>query len=153
MKYVGFWTRGVACIIDGVLTSIVGWICFFILFGILSWTQIFSIGSISQLSMGKVFSSFQAQVIEGAFEFVFYLFYYTYFQYKFGKTLGKKLLGIKVVSEDTGDLMTLKQSALRTISTFFSMIILGVGYLMAAYHPRKKSLHDLIAKTVVIKDS
>jgi uncharacterized RDD family membrane protein YckC len=73
-----------------------------------------------------------------------------------GQTLGKMLLGIRVVSARQGDRrkqLTLGQVLLReVIGKLLSAIVLGLGYLWVAWNPKKQGWHDLIAKTYVIHE-
>lgn len=68
-----------------------------------------------------------------------------------GATLGKKAFGIKVVRED-GSAPGLGRSILReTIGKIASGSIFNLGYLWAAFDPRKQTWHDKIADTYVIR--
>jgi uncharacterized RDD family membrane protein YckC len=145
----GFWIRAVASWIDGILVMAGGWALFFLFYGLylllisgseFHWDALFGI---------KEMASFRAQIIEAAFEFVIFFVYYSYFHFKTGQTLGKKCVGIKVVRLD-GQALSLKQSIGRTAGYLLSYLTLGAGYLMAAIHPDKFALHDLICKTHVI---
>ena len=68
-----------------------------------------------------------------------------------GKTIGKKVCGIRVVSE-RGKVGFLRAILRETVGKWISAIILGIGFLMVAFHKEKRGLHDLIAGTWVIKD-
>jgi len=76
-------------------------------------------------------------------------FYYTYCTGKWGQTLGKYATGIKVVRSDGTPLSYLGSMA-RFFATALSELTLGIGYLMIAFSPRKRALHDLICGTKVI---
>jgi uncharacterized RDD family membrane protein YckC len=73
-----------------------------------------------------------------------------------GQTLGKMLLGIRVVSARKSEgrkQLTLGQVLLReVIGKLLSAIVLGLGYLWVAWNPKKQGWHDLIAKTYVIRE-
>ena len=71
-------------------------------------------------------------------------------QYRYGTTLGKWPLGIYVVNASDGTPITARQSALRFFGYLVSYLPMGCGFLMAAYQPRKRALHDLIAGTVSV---
>lgn len=66
-------------------------------------------------------------------------------------TIGKRLLRIKVTDMDGGRL-TLGKSFLRNASKIFSVIPLFIGYLTSFLNRKQQCLHDLIAKTLVVKD-
>jgi uncharacterized RDD family membrane protein YckC len=46
--------------------------------------------------------------------------------------------------------ISMKQSVIRSIGYAISYLPLAAGYLMAAFHPEKRALHDLLAGTVSI---
>jgi uncharacterized RDD family membrane protein YckC len=64
-------------------------------------------------------------------------------------TLGKMAVGIIVVNEK-GERISFTKATGRYFAKILSGIILGIGFIMAAFDQRKQSLHDRLAKTVVI---
>ncbi|MCZ6602784.1 MAG: protein kinase [Planctomycetota bacterium] len=68
-----------------------------------------------------------------------------------GKTLGKALLGLRVVRRP-GREMSVGTAVVRSFGKIFSFLPLFMGFLMAGLHPQKRALHDLIAETWVIHD-
>lgn len=68
-----------------------------------------------------------------------------------GQTLGKKMLGIKVVRIDTGREPNLGWSVVRLVGTWVSTLILCLGYLWPLWDDRKQAIHDKMAGTVVIR--
>ena len=68
---------------------------------------------------------------------------------RFGATLGKMAMGVKVVSPD-GQPISYGRSTGRYFGKMLSGIILGIGYLMAFWDPEKRALHDRICHTRVI---
>jgi uncharacterized RDD family membrane protein YckC len=68
-----------------------------------------------------------------------------------GRTLGKVLMGIRVVTLD-GSVPGFGQALLRGIGYGFSLFLFGWGFLMAALDPRRQALHDKIAETLVIPE-
>lgn len=63
-------------------------------------------------------------------------------------TPGKWLYGLRV-SDSQGMRIHWIRALARTISKLISFIPLALGFLMAAFMPKKQTLHDLIAKTYV----
>ena len=63
---------------------------------------------------------------------------------KWGQTLGKMALGMKVVRVD-GSPLGYGGAFLRWIGSLLSAIILGIGYIMAGLRTDKRALHDFIA--------
>ncbi|MFT8320909.1 MAG: RDD family protein [Bacillus sp. (in: firmicutes)] len=77
--------------------------------------------------------------------------YYTIFQSsKWQATIGKKLLGLKVMTIN-GERISFWRSLGRYLIMCFLSGILFIGYIMAAFTEKKQALHDLIAGTVVAK--
>jgi len=61
-----------------------------------------------------------------------------------GQTIGKSLVGVRVLGTD-GAPLTLGAAFLRYLAYFISLVPLGFGYLVAALRRDKRALHDLIA--------
>ncbi|MBU0577367.1 RDD family protein [Patescibacteria group bacterium] len=77
--------------------------------------------------------------------------YFIYAPYKFGKTLGMKIMKIKVVNLSDKPIL-LWQSVVRYfISITISCAVICLGYIWVLFHEKKQAWHDIIAKTLVIK--
>jgi uncharacterized RDD family membrane protein YckC len=72
-------------------------------------------------------------------------------RYLGGKTLGKRLLRIRVVSL-SHEHLTLWQCVERALGYGFSSLEGGFGFLQYFLHPNRQTLHDRIAETVVLWD-
>lgn len=68
-----------------------------------------------------------------------------------GKTLGKRLLGLRVVTTD-GAPLELGKAFLRYIGYMISIIPFAFGLLWVVFDPQKQGWHDRIAATYVIKE-
>ena len=68
----------------------------------------------------------------------------------FGQTLGKKWLGIKVVNPDGSD-VSAGQAWGRAAAKVLLNLCMGIGYLLAIGDAEKRTLHDRLAKTRVIR--
>lgn len=76
--------------------------------------------------------------------------YYIYFTASnWQATIGKKILGIKVVNKNM-EKLSLKESLKRYIGYYFSYISAGLGFLILFTNQQKQALQDKIAKTYVI---
>lgn len=75
------------------------------------------------------------------------------FNLKWGATLGKLLFKLRVVRLSDGELMRWHQALARWASYVLSASVFGAGFLMAAFHPLKRTIHDLMAGTRVVKIS
>lgn len=78
------------------------------------------------------------------------LAYNTFFLGRRGATPGKQLLGLRVVRED-GTKLGYGQAAARYLAELVTLLTFGAGYVMIAFHPEKRALHDLIAGTRVLQ--
>ena len=133
MIYASFWIRLLAHLIDFILLN-----------GIELGLEY---GIATPLKMPPV----PQQILGAVFSLVLTYFYYIHYQVKTGTTLGKRVFDIYVVDEKTGNPITTKQAWIRLLGYLVSYAILGCGFLMAAFHPQRRALHDLMAGTVVIR--
>lgn len=128
MIYAGFWKRVAAFLIDSLILLILSIpFAFFSLIDTLVW--VYYIGSITLNWL-----------------------YFAFFESGgWMATPGKKLLKINVVDLN-GSRISFKRATGRYFAKFLSVMILGIGYLMAAFTRRKQALHDIIADTLVASD-
>jgi uncharacterized RDD family membrane protein YckC len=68
-----------------------------------------------------------------------------------GKSLGKKMMKIRVVSL-THERITLWQSIERALGYGASMLEGGFGFIQCFTHPNRRTVHDRIAETIVIDE-
>ena len=132
MNYAGFWKRLVAHLIDFVLLNGV------------------ELGLEYGISGLLGLSSMVQQVLGFVLSLVLIYFYYCWYPVKKGTTIGKKLFSIYVVDAKTGEIFSSKQAVIRTLGYLPSYAMIGCGFLMAAFHPEKRTFHDLLAGTVCI---
>lgn len=83
------------------------------------------------------------------FPFVTGLLYFSLMHGLLGQTMGKMLMGIKVVRMD-GTKLTLGDGIVRTLNYVLSALPLGLGFMMAIFSRRRLAFHDLICGTRVI---
>ena len=76
--------------------------------------------------------------------------YQTFFVWQNGMTPGKALVKIKVVEMDSGDRPSFSVALLRASIRIISDSILYIGYIIAFFNPLVQTLHDKLAKTVVV---
>ena len=91
-----------------------------------------------------------ANVLRGLFFLTFPVFYYVYLHAMYGQTFGKMAMKIKVVNED-GSPLDYRKAFLRWLGYFLCDLTFYIGYLWAAFDPRKQGLHDKVCKTVVVR--
>ncbi len=66
-------------------------------------------------------------------------------------TIGKRLFGVRVMTVD-GKPVTFARATGRYFGKYLSTILWMLGYVLAAFTPKKQALHDLIAETVVVRE-
>ncbi len=135
VRVVGFWTRFWAFIIDLAVIAMSSLVFFRIFWPAgLAATSIKSFVLINSLFPG----------IWGSIYFVLMTKY-------FGQTVGKMIIGIKVVSKDGCPLswvtVVMREVVGRTLSQLLGTYL---GYLVCAFHPRKQTLSDIISDTYVV---
>ena len=78
--------------------------------------------------------------------------YYTLLEGYLGQTLGKMLLGIKVVREDNGGVPGLGAAALRTLLRIIDGILFyAVAYVSVLATQKNRRLGDMAANTLVVR--
>lgn len=74
-------------------------------------------------------------------------FYFAYMNGAVGQSPGKKVMGIKVVSEETGQVIGGGLGIVRALAHFVEF---GIGYLFPLWDPKRQTFADKIMKTVVL---
>jgi predicted Zn finger-like uncharacterized protein len=132
----GFWLRLVALMIDGLLVLVMQIVCglLLVMIGSDGFEPSSSVALLTQL-----------------FSMLLSLFYWVFFTGYGGQTPGKMLLRLQVICTDGQPPGYGKAFYRETLGKFVSGIILGIGYLMAAFDDQKQALHDRMANTYVVK--
>lgn len=68
-----------------------------------------------------------------------------------GATLGKRAMGIRVMSED-GQPIGFGTATGRFFGNILNLFTLCIGYLLMFFNARSQCLHDMITSTIVVKD-
>ena len=139
MNYAGFWIRFAAKLIDGVIIWVVQ-MAAMLVFGPMLGLNFFSSEPPTNFSFLFLYP----------FLFAASIFYSVWFVGKYGATPGKMALGLKIISS-SGDSISYVKALARFFAEMVSAIICYVGYIMAAFDEQKKSLHDQICDTRVIR--
>lgn len=126
-QYAGFWRRVGASLIDTLIYSLI-------------------VG----LLLGPGFLGAELFTAEGMLNTLLALVMTVVLWVRFLGTPGKLLLGCQVVDADSLQPMSVKQSVIRYLGYFVSILPLCLGLLWVARDPRKQGFHDKIANTVVL---
>jgi uncharacterized RDD family membrane protein YckC len=143
MDYKGFWIRFAATFIDGIITNLAQFAIMFVLgmaMGTMNDPSQMGEPSATQMIMSVLIILVSIVISVG---------YEVYFIGKFGATWGKMACNVKVVKAD-GSPVGYGLATGRFFAKIISGIILGIGYIMAAFDEEKRSLHDRICNTRVV---
>lgn len=136
MRYAGFWIRFAAVFIDGL-------VCGVITVPLNIWFQVImaQIGT-NEAVIPLVIAIYVCMLLIPALYMIF-------MHGKYGATLGKKAVGIKVVMSD-GSPITYGRATGRYFAYLLSGLIIYIGYIMAGFDDEKRALHDRMCNTRVI---
>jgi len=130
-EYADFFTRAGAYIIDGLLIGVIN----------------FVIG----LVIGLVLPESLAGIIGGVIGLLIGVGYFAYMESSEKQaTFGKQALGL-IVTDMDGGRISMGTAIIRYLAKILSAIILLIGFFMVFFTEKKQGLHDIIAKTLVIK--
>lgn len=132
--YGGFWERFAAAIIDGIILYIP-----------VALLQYSMGGAAQEISTKMLWQNVIALAIQ-------WLYFATMESGDNQATFGKKALGLKV-TDLQGERITFAKATGRYFGKFISAIIFFIGYLMMLWSPKKQTLHDVMAGTLIIKNN
>ena len=78
------------------------------------------------------------------------LIYQTFFVWYYGATIGKIIVKIRVIKEDNFGRVDLVSSFMRSASRILSESIFYLGFFLSYYTEGRQTLHDKLAKTLVV---
>ncbi|HZN04974.1 MAG TPA: RDD family protein [Candidatus Polarisedimenticolia bacterium] len=146
VRYGGFWIRFAARFVDGIILWIAN-VMVLLPFGLgaagtmLRGTPPEAADLPSLLAMQGLLILIQVGIAAS---------YEIFLTTKYGATLGKMILRLKVVRPDGGSI-GFGRAVGRYFSTWISGFTLGIGYIIAAFDDEKRSLHDRICDTRVVR--
>ncbi|MGH8950367.1 MAG: RDD family protein [Acidimicrobiia bacterium] len=70
----------------------------------------------------------------------------------FGKTLGKTVMGVRVVSADGSVALHSRQAFVRALTYPLSFVVVGIGLLGVVFGRERRAWHDHFARTAVVYD-
>ena len=136
IQYAGFWDRFAALVADIVVLVILG-------LGI-GFSLVFFR---TTMGLDPTWSETSDRVIG----FVIGWFYFAGMEAsRFQATLGKLGIGIIVVDTEGGR-VSLKMASWRYVAKLISWVVFLLGFIVAAFTPRKQAFHDFAANTIVVK--
>lgn len=136
-RYAGFWMRYWAYLIDVII--------------------IFSINGILLSPLLFINEGFPLEIgfwtVNGILAGIIYYVYFLLMTKFWGQTVGKMILGIKVISENEETPLLWSDLIFREVIGRFIqnvIFILKLLYLVIAFSPKKQGIHDMIGNTKVI---
>ncbi|HWZ32492.1 MAG TPA: RDD family protein [Bryobacteraceae bacterium] len=141
-RYAGFWIRFVAAVIDGIILSVVG----FVITIPLRAMAIFRIVNDPAAALGAGLGIFGILVL---INMGLSLAYNAYFVSTRGATLGKQVLGLKIIRSD-GSAVSPGRAVGRYFAWLLSNFTFLIGFIIAGFDSEKRALHDHIVDTRVI---
>ncbi|MFD2176907.1 RDD family protein [Veronia pacifica] len=133
-KYVGFWHRSLASLVDGVLL------------GVVTAPWLYSVYGEQLFVSERLFLGTTDVMLRFILPFVVTLLFWIYR----AATPGKILISAKIIDAKTGLPPTKIQYVVRYFGYFVSSIPFGLGLLWVALDDKKQGWHDKLAGTYVI---
>lgn len=129
--------RVLATIVDGIVLSVVFWVM----------SMLFGSTSASGEQVGASLNGLAALVF-----FIVSVAYFIVLEGYLGQTLGKMLVGIKVVREDTGEVPGIGAATIRTLMRIIDGLFVYLVAFIAVLASRKNQrLGDMLANTLVVR--
>ena len=130
--YAGFWRRFAAYLVDGLLLSVVQGVLAtgVFLMAPLNLETVANLAPVSAAMSWAYFALFESSPMRA--------------------TVGKYALGL-YVADRHGDPISFRRATARYWLKLLSTLTFMVGWLLAAFTPRKQALHDLLAGTLVLR--
>jgi uncharacterized RDD family membrane protein YckC len=101
-----------------------------------------------ELSNGSLLDP-KIQIVLGVIALILYLFYTTLMLSVVGRTIGMMAVGMLAVDATSVNLPCFGQALRRALGFLLAAALAGLGFLVPAIDPKKRSLSDLISGTVV----
>jgi uncharacterized RDD family membrane protein YckC len=148
MRYAGFWVRFLAVVIDTIIMMVVNTITSSLMMGgIVSPIPQITPGTNPMEVLPAIFAVVGASM---AVNTAISALYESLFIAYLAATPGKMAMGLKVIRAN-GSPVGIGRSFGRHFAKYISGLILGIGYIMAAFDTEKRGLHDMICDTRVIQ--
>ncbi|OGY21953.1 MAG: hypothetical protein A2126_00635 [Candidatus Woykebacteria bacterium GWB1_45_5] len=141
-SYAGFWIRLLAFIIDIVILGIVVGVPLNFVFGS---------GVVSSIQSGDLATAQRLSNMQSWITGIIQLAYFISLTTIFGGTLGKLVLGLRVVDANGQKINIVKAILREFIGKILSFLTLLLGFIMVGFDSKKQGLHDKIAGTYVVK--
>ena len=158
-RYAGFFIRGIAYLVDNIILCVIG----LLILMAMSGAQLIDLSAVSEAMNAYINNptSDEAMMnvlnLPGMHTFLaiwgfLQAVYYVVFTAIKAATPGKMLAHVHVESA-TGEKISWMESAIRFVASLFTQCTLafyGLGYLIVMIDPKRRALHDFVARTRVV---
>lgn len=153
-RYVGFWLRFLAFLIDSILATVVIVPILSLFFGSsesLDLNLLFGSSTSEQVQylMRETFST--TSTLQSLLQLLLAALAVILFWVSRSATPGKMAIGAEIIDARTGGKPTTGQFIGRYFAYYISMLPLFLGFLWIAFDRRKQGWHDKLAGTVVVR--
>jgi len=142
----GFWVRSMAMATDSVILMLL--MAIFVVLGFLS----LSMGVTGDPEIPILRQVLIVLPITLPLGLALMLSYFTFFHGTWGQTIGKMIFGLRVV-RTTGHPLTFSRAFARALAYFVSAIPFFLGFFWVALNSDKRSWHDALTDTMVIREN
>jgi uncharacterized RDD family membrane protein YckC len=139
VRYGGFWRRFWACMLDGIVLGFASMLVY--------GAGIVIVRYISPEIEDPVKALLIPQLVANT---LIKAFYFIYFHALTGQTVGKFVLGLKVVNRD-GNPIGWARSIVRYAGYIISFLCACLGFIWIAFDSRKQGWHDKMAGSFVVR--
>ncbi len=136
-EYAGFITRLLAFVVDALIVTVS--------IGIVTEVATFLSDFFRSSEWAQAFITLVTLTVS----LLVYIAYYVGLWVFAGQTLGKALMGLRVVSVD-GDRVHIRQAFIRLAGYWLSALLFFLGYLISLVDDQRRCLHDRLAGTLVV---
>lgn len=134
-KFAGFWIRHIALFIDIIILLLI-WVVIWLILDLL-WIYLDS-------------TTTTWFIIWLSFDLIWFI-YFAVFHFYFWQTPWKMAVWVKVVDKDFWKISHL-QAFWRSFATILSALPLWLWYAWASWDQKKRTFHDMLAKTLVVEE-
>lgn len=162
VRYAGFWIRALAQLLDFIIL----FLPLFLPLYFISGGSLFNVEALQQTIMVLneptsaspfLYAKPLPEVVNSQYELLLegllFLTVILFWNKMKGATPGKKICHIAIKDATTFGDISNAQAIIRYIGYLASSLLLGYGFFMAAFRKDKRSLHDLMAGTVVVYEA
>ncbi len=141
----GFWLRFMAFAVDHLILCLM--FVIFIVCGLLAVEL--APGRGPEVSYGNLFKLILPALVP--LGLMLALTYFSFFHGAWGQTIGKMIFGLRVVQVN-GQPLTFSRALARTIAYAFSAVPIFLGFFWVGFTSSKRSWHDRITGTMVVRE-